>query len=174
MRLKLSLLTGLGAGALYAAGLIISHQSGTAALAAFRSAYTFLPLVIVIIGLGAVWLRRNEKPAPEVKDLLKYAFLAYTVFELCYALSSLTVFRWMDPAASENLANFLYRQTEEKLKNGQGSAEKLEEIKKIADSVKGPMTYIQVLIGMGQDLIIDFLKSLFIATITKRTIQPRP
>ena len=170
---KLSLITGLGAGVLYTAGLLISHQMGTEALSAFLSAYAFLPLVLIIIGLGAVWLRKNFSPAPELKELLKYAFLAYFILELCYALSNLLVFRWMDPEANDAVMKYLYAQTEQKLKDGQGGKEKLEAIKKMADSVKGPISYTQVLIGMGQQLIVDFIKSLFIATITKQTIQPK-
>ena len=79
----------------------------------------------------------------------------------------------MDPEANDAVMKYLYAQTEQKLKDGQGGKEKLEAIKKMADSVKGPITYTQVLIGMGQQLIVDFIKSLFIATITKQTIQPK-
>lgn len=173
MTVKLSLITGLAAGILYAAGLFISYQSGTAALSGFLSAYAMLPLVLLVIGAGAVWLRRRQQPEADMKELLKYAFLAYFIFELCYAFANLGLFRWIDPTANDQVLQYLLSETERKMKNGQGSAEKLEEIKKMAAAASGPMAYTQVLIGLGQQLIVDFIKSLFIATITKRTIQPR-
>lgn len=174
MIVRLALYIGAAAGLLYTAALFLSYRSGISALSGFLSGYALLPVVLLLVGAGAIWLRKNERPVPEVRDLIKYAFLAYAIFEVIYAIANLTLFRWVAPTANDEVLQFLLASTEKKFRDGGGSQEKLDEIRKMADSAKGPMSYTQVLIGMGQQLIVDFLKSLFIATITKQTIQPKP
>lgn len=170
---RIALLAGLSAGLIYAAGLFISYRSGISAMAGFLNAYTWIPIALLLVGAGACWLRINVIPVPGLKELLQYAFLAYFIYELCYASATYGLFGWFDPTANDQLVQHLLMETKQKLGDNSSGSQRMEAIKALADTTKGPLTIDQTIKGMAQQLILDFLKSLFIATITKQIIQPK-
>ena len=168
MTKMLSLLTGSIAGLLYAACLFISWKGGINALAGFLSFYTWAPIIVLIIGGGAWWFISRNKLSPEFSLVLQYALLAYLVFELWYAASNFSLFGWLDKELNNQLVQHLLDSTKSRLQNGGAGKDQLRTIEELAESGRSPLTIRQTAIGLGQNLLMDFLKCLFIATITKQ------
>ncbi len=173
MRGRLSLLTGGIAGLLYAALLVITYRLGIPAMANFLNLFTWTPLVLIPVAAGAWWLRKNEVPAPDFRALMKYALLAYLVFELIYAVATYGLFSWHDPAANDKLLQHLLDEKLRQLADQKADPSRIKAIEEMADSAKGTVGLKQVVLGFGQNLILDFFKSLLIASITKQTVQPK-
>lgn len=170
MTRKLSLITGATAGFLYSALLFICWKSGINAVASFLTIYAWLPAVIAIIGAGAWWLNSNNPNATDFKSILQYALLAYLVFELFYAASNYSLFGILDKKLNDQLVQHLLDSTKEKLLKGGAGKDQINAVEDLADAGRMPLTLKQTAIGLGQNMLIDFLKSLFIATITKQYI----
>ncbi|GAO45313.1 DUF4199 domain-containing protein [Flavihumibacter petaseus] len=170
---RVALITGVSLGLLYGIVLFATYQAGIPVMASFLNIYTWFPLIIVPVGAVAWWLRRNLVPVPDLKELLQYAFLAYVVYEVLYAMCTYGLFGLYDRTANDQLIRHLLAQTEAKMAGQQVPKEKLDEIRKLAGSEKGPLTIRKVLLGFGTNLVLDFIKSLFIATITKQTVHPK-
>ncbi|ULQ53907.1 DUF4199 family protein [Flavihumibacter fluvii] len=168
MTKKLSLITGATAGLLYAAILFATWRAGIATMASFLTIYTYLPAVLFIIGAGAWWLKTNLPEEPDFKTFLQYALLAYLVFELLYAAANYSLFGVLDKSLNNKLVEHLLATTRTKLLNGGAGKDQLEAVEDLANTGRLPLTLKQTAIGLGQNLVIDFLKSLFIATITKQ------
>jgi hypothetical protein len=166
MTRKISLITGATAGLLYSALLIICWKSGIESLATFLTVYAWLPAVLLIIGAGAWWLRNNAPDLPDFKSTLQYALLAYLVFELFYAASNFTLFGVLDKKLNDQLVQHLLDSTKAKLLNGGAGKDQIDAVEDLANAGRLPLTLKQTAIGLGQNMLIDFLKSLFIATIT--------
>lgn len=168
MTRKLSLITGATAGLLYAALLFTTWRAGIGAMATFLTIYTYMPAVLLIIGGGAWWLKTNLPEEPDFKTILQYAVLAYLVFELIYAAANYSLFGVLDKTLNNELVEHLLTTTRAKLANGGAGKDQIEAVEEMADAGRLPLTLKQTAIGLGQNMLVDFLKSLFIATITKQ------
>ncbi|KIC93856.1 DUF4199 domain-containing protein [Flavihumibacter solisilvae] len=168
MNKKIALITGSGAGLLYAIALFIFWKLGMGALAGFMTWYTYLPLIFLIIAGGAVWLRYNSITF-DFKTALQYAVLAYFIFELLYAVANYSLFALVDREANSLVIQQLLDESVKKMKSAGANEDKINAAKAQAESMKGPLTFSQVLLGFGQNMILNFIKSIFIATITKQT-----
>jgi len=168
MTRNLSLITGATAGLLYVVLLFICWKSGMAALASFLTIYTWVPAVLLIIGFGAWWLHSQDTVSTDFKAILQYALLAYLVFELIYAASNYSLFGLLDKKLNDQLVQYLLDSTKARLEKGGAGKDQITAVEDLADAGRLPLTIKQTAIGLGQNLLIDFLKSLFIATITKQ------
>ena len=168
MNKKLALITGSAAGLLYTVALFISWKLGIGSLAVFMTWYTYLPLIFLIIAGGAVWLRYNSTTF-DFKTALQYAVLAYFIFELLYAAANYGLFALVDKEANSLVIQQLLDESVRKMKATGVNEDKISAAKTQAESMKGPLTFSQVLLGFGQNMILNFIKSIFIATITKQT-----
>jgi hypothetical protein len=171
MTRKLSLITGATAGLLYSALLFICWKSGIGSLATFLTVYAWLPAVLLIIGAGAWWLNSRNPNAYDFKSILQYAILAYLIFEMLYAASNYSLFGILDKKLNDQLVQHLLNSTKEKLLNGGAGKDQINAVEDLADAGRMPLTLKQTALGLGQNMLIDFLKSLFIATITKQFIM---
>ncbi|MBZ5856229.1 DUF4199 family protein [Flavihumibacter profundi] len=170
---KLSLLTGAAAGFLYAAVLFITWKSGISALANFLTFYTWTPIILLIIGGTAWWLKNRSGILTGFKAILQYALLAYLVFEIIYAAANYGLFGVLDKQLNDQLVQHLLDSTREKLQRGGAGKDQIASVEDLANAGRLPLTIKQTIIGLGQNMLIDFLKCLFIATITKQNITPK-
>jgi hypothetical protein len=170
MMVKMALITGTTAGLLYASLLFITRSYGVAALASFLTIYAWLPAVFLLIGAGAWWLKIKLLPPPDFKTLLQYGLLAYLIFELLYAAANYGLFGLSDLKLNDQLVQHLLDVTTAKLLKGGAGKDQLNAVRELADAGRSPLTLKQTVIGLGQNMLIDFLKCLLIATITKQNI----
>lgn len=165
-----ALLTGAAAGLAYAITLFVTWKSGVPVLANFLTFYTYTPIILLAIGGTAWWLAVKSGMELSFRDVLQFCLLAYLVYELAYAVSNYSLFAKLDPQLNSELVDHLLETTRKKLESNGAGKDQKEAVEDLANAGRAPLTLMQTLIGLGQNMLIDFLKSLFIATITKQNI----
>jgi hypothetical protein len=170
---KLSLITGAAAGLLYTLLLFITWKSGVPALAAFLTYYTWTPVVFLIVLGGAWWIKNRIEPLADLKKVLQYALLAYLIYECLYAVSNYGLFGVLDKKLNDQLVQHLWDGDKAKMVEQGSSKERIDAAAELADSARAPLTPKMVVQGFGQNMLLDFIKCLFIATITKQTNQQK-
>ncbi|MBC6489437.1 DUF4199 domain-containing protein [Flavihumibacter stibioxidans] len=168
-----SLIIGVVAGLLYTAGLFVSYSMGVPSLGDFLTWYTWLPVVFLLVLGGAWWLRTQSAEAPDFKPMLQYALLAYLIYELIYGGVTYYLFAVKDRGLNDRLVEHLLKNSTEKMLEKGAGKDQIEAATEMADSHRAPLTFMQLLIGFGQNMILHFIKSIIIATITKQTITKK-
>lgn len=165
---KFALLTGAIAGTLFAASLFISWQMGINSLAGFHKMYAFLPAIFLIVLAAAWWLQQRQGWQLEMKHIIRFSFLSYIVFEVFYFFANYLLFDIIDPSAYPRLVDTLNQQDVAKLRAEGAPEDKIEETIRMGEYAKESLGFGQRMIGIGQALILDFIKSVIIGTIIKQ------
>lgn len=165
-----ALLTGAITGLAYASLLFMTWKSGVSELADFLTLYTYTPIIFLVIGGTAWWLAVKSGREVSFKEVLQFCLLAYLVYELAYAAANYGLFGKLDPKLNNELVEHLMETTRKKLESNGAGKDQKEAVEDLANAGREPLTLMQTVIGLGQNMLIDFLKSLFIATITKQNI----
>lgn len=165
-----ALLTGAITGIAYAAILLITWKSGVPVLADFLTLYTYTPIIFLAIGGTAWWLAVKSGQDFSFREILQFCLLSYLVYELAYAAANFSLFGILDKKLNNELVEHLLETTRKKLESNGAGKDQKEAVEDLANAGRAPLTLMQTIIGLGQNMLIDFLKSLFIATITKQNI----
>ncbi|HEY8397697.1 MAG TPA: DUF4199 domain-containing protein [Flavihumibacter sp.] len=163
-----ALLTGSILGLLFIAGLFISWSMGLDALVNFHKYYAFLPLIFLATLGSAVWLQKRNDWTIDWKLIIRFAFLSYLIYEIGYAIGNYILFDIVDPAAYLRMVDSLNAADVERLREANAPEEKIQELKKMGEYAKQPLTWIQRITAIGQNLILDFIKSAIIGFVIKQ------
>lgn len=148
--------------------LFLSWRMGIDSLAGFHKVYAFLPLVFLMVFFMAWKLQQKLLWQLEMKQVIRFAFLSYIIFEMFYALANYLLFEVIDTSAYPQLVDRLNQLDVARLRAEGAPEEKIREIIKMGEFAKQPMGFGQRMIGIGQALIMDFIKSIIIGTIIKQ------
>ena len=165
---KTSLIVGLLAGFLFVAGLMISYEMGIASLGSFLTWYTWLPVIFIVVLAGAWYIRTRSAEPLDLKPMLQYALLAYFLYELIYAGANYYLFAFKDRELNNKLVEYLWQNSAKQMAEKGAGKDQIEAAAELANSARVPLTFMQILIGFGQNMILHFIKSVIIATITKQ------
>lgn len=163
-----ALLTGGLLGALFTIGLFVSWKIGIDAMVAFHKYYALLPLVFLATLGSAYWLQHREAWTIDWKQIIRFALLSYVIFEVFYAVANYLLFDIVDPGAYLRMVDTLNKEDVERLKLANAPDEKIQELIKMGEYAKQPITWVQRMVGIGQNLIMDFIKSFLIGFIIKQ------
>jgi hypothetical protein len=176
MRLRfntLGIFVGLFFGIVYGTFAFISGHAGVASVARYQNISTFYPVILAtLVLLGLYWRKSNGSKVLTFLEALQYAFIAYVIFELILLVVNITLFNVMDPTLYDKTV--LYN-LNEKLNFAQTHNAPSDAIKEIQDSIdnttahpqKG-MSAIQILIGLGQDLVVSFIKAMLVGFVLQK------
>lgn len=122
---------------------------------------------LILIGVGLA----SRKGPLGFKSALKYAFVAYLIYEAGYAFSNILIYNILQK-------DFNHLETVESLTRLVQQSERLgAPVDQVKDSLSkelahpsGPLTFLQLLLGLGQSILFDFVKSMLIAVV----IQKKP
>ncbi|KYP15897.1 DUF4199 family protein [Flavihumibacter sp. CACIAM 22H1] len=160
--------TGVILGLLFTGLLFFSWQLGIDQMVAFHKYYALLPLVFLTVLGAAYWVQHRNNWSIDWKLVIRFAFLSYILFEIFYAIANYLLFDIVDPSAYLRMVDTLNKEDVERLRAGNAPKEKIEELIKMGEYAKQPITWIQRLVGIGQNLILDFIKSFLIGFIIKQ------
>jgi uncharacterized membrane protein len=103
------------------------------------------------------------------KEALVFAFLAYVIYEVFYAVATLVLFRLIDPELQQKVLIQIMESTRSFMEKFGASDTQIEDAMKSAqENSEKSYTISQVLLGFGYALIYDFIKALIIALIARR------
>ena len=125
--------------------------------------------ILILIATGFAYRKQNNLA---FVDALRFAFLAYVIYEVGYALVNVVIYNFIDKGFNHTMTlASLQKDLTDSMKRGLP----LDDINKsIADEnahPSGPFTAIQVLLGLGQGLIWSFMKAMFVALVIRK--QPK-
>lgn len=163
-----ALLTGTLLGLLFTGILFFSWKQGIDFMVSFHKYYALLPLVFLSV-LGATYfIEHKQNWTIDWKLIIRFAFLSYIIFEIFYALANYLLFDIVDPSAYLRMVDTLNQEDVQRLKEANAPEEKIKELIKMGEYAKQPITWIQRLVAIGQNLILDFIKSVLIGFIIKQ------
>jgi Na+/H+-dicarboxylate symporter len=163
-----SLLTGVILGLVFTGLLFFSWNQGIGTMVSFHKYYALLPLVFLSVAGAAFLIQKKENWAIDWKLIIRFAFLSYIIFEIFYALANYLLFDIVDPSAYLRMVDQLNREDVQRLKEANAPEEKIRELIKMGEYAKQPITWVQRLVGIGQNLILDFIKSVLIGFLIKQ------
>jgi hypothetical protein len=163
-----ALLTGTLLGLLFTGGLFFSWKQGIDFMVSFHKYYALLPVILVSI-LGAAFFIEQRQPwAIDWKLIIRFAFLSYIIYEIFYALANYFLFDIVDPSSYLRMVDTLNREDVQRLKEANAPEDKIKELIKMGEYAKQPITWMQRMVAIGQNLILDFIKSVLIGFVIKQ------
>lgn len=163
-----ALLTGGILGLLFTGLLFFFWNLGIDEMVAFHKYYAVLPIIFIAVLAAAYLLEYRNNWSIDWKLIIRFAMLSYIVFEIFYAIANYLLFDIVDPSAYLRMVDTLNKEDVERLKAGNAPKERIEELIKMGEYAKQSITWIQRLVGIGQNLILDFIKSFLIGFIIKQ------
>lgn len=163
-----ALLTGTLLGLLFTGILFFSWKQGIDFMVSFHKYYALLPLVFLSVLGAAYFIEQKQNWAIDWKLIIRFAFLSYIIYEIFYALANYLLFDIVDPSAYLRMVDTLNQEDVQRLKEANAPEEKIKELIKMGEYAKQPITWIQRLVAIGQNLILDFIKSVLIGFIIKQ------
>jgi hypothetical protein len=166
---RLAIRFGMIAGLLFTLLCFGCWAAGIGVFASFLIWYTWLPVIFVIILLGAFQRRRQLGGYMTFKEALVFSFLAYVVYEVFYAVSTLVLFRMIDPQLQDKVFIHIMDATKSFMEKVGASDSQIDDaIKQAQENNEKSYTVSQIFLGFGMALIYDFIKSLIIALISQK------
>jgi hypothetical protein len=160
---------GVAAGLLFATLCFGCWANGLETYATFLTWYTWIPVVFVLILVGAFQRRKQLGGFMTFKEAIAFCFLAYVIYEIFYAVSTFILYRLVDPTLQERLTAVIIEKTR-KFMEGLGAKDSQIEdaLKNAEENSKAPYSIRQILLGFGYTLIYDFVKSIILAALTQK------
>jgi hypothetical protein len=121
----------------------------------------FIPYMLVLIIIHGFTLRRKGGGYLSFKEGLRYAFMAYLISEILVAIGSYILFAVVDPQLTRAIAEENVARNPEALKIMNISKEEYLD----QNSTTGIRN---ILVGMGQYLLFDFILSALASLIIRR------
>ena len=166
---KLAISFGILAGLLFTIINFACWWAGIEIFSTFLLWYSWLPVIFIIVLTGAFFRRKQLGGYMSFKEGITFCFLAYLIFEVFYAITTLVLFRFIDPQLQEKVFAVVVEKTR-KFMEGIGAPDsKIEDaLEKAKAGNQSKYTVGQVVMGFGLALLFDFVKSLIIAAIAQR------
>jgi accessory gene regulator protein AgrB len=165
---SLGLKFGIIAGLIELALMYGSYYGGMDSFLSVKVVSRFIPYTFLLFLFGAHSLRKKRGNYLTLKEGLQFAFLAYIVAEIMSAAGTYILYNMIDPELTRKSLTLGAERTRimlEKLNTPKSEID--QEIAKIraGNETTGLK---QIVMGMGYELIFDFMKSMIIAFLIKR------
>lgn len=174
MRLSLNslgIILGISFSIVYAAISLGTWHAGVDTYVAYLPYMTFIwtPLTIVLAIAGGLLKREGYL---SFKRALQYAFLAFVVYEVGYGIVNVVIYdildkTWNHQVSLVSLQNLLAKS----IKLGLSTDQISDSLAKEKANPSGPLTFMGILIGFGQGILMDFVKSMVVALVIQRRVK---
>jgi Protein of unknown function (DUF4199) len=160
---------GVIAGLLFAGLCFGCWAAGMNAFASFLIWYTWLPVIFALFLIGAFQKRRQLGGYMSFKEAMVFAFLAYVIYEVFYAIVTLVLFKIVDPQLQDKVLVSIMDKTRAFMEKMGAQDSTIEDaLNKAQQNNKETYSIKQIFIGFGTSIIYDFVKSIIIAAISQR------
>jgi hypothetical protein len=160
---------GVIAGLLFAALCFGCWAAGMNVFASFLIWYTWLPVIFGLFLIGAFQKRKQLGGYMSFKEALVFAFLAYVIYEVFYAIVTIVLFKIVDPQLQDKVLVTIMDKTRAFMEKVGASETTIDDaMNKAQKSNQETYSVKQIFIGFGTSIIYDFAKSIIIAAISQR------
>lgn len=159
---------GVIAGLVYCLCSTIGWVMGTSAYAGFLMIYTWAPVIFILIFMGAFQYRKQLGGFLTFKEILKYAFLAYIIYEIIYMIYFVLLYQVIDTSLNQKVLQETLSKTRTFMQNMGASDSDIDKAMDQAREKGDVSVFKQVFLGFGLAIVYDFVKAAIIAGIVKK------
>lgn len=167
---RVALYVGLFFVVVYATLAFMTWKSSLPAYSSFLTWSTWCPVIFsTLIFAGLFWRARSSSPVLLFKTALQYAFLAYVIYEIGCAIINVVLYDILDKTLYTRVLEYNLDKAQAFLNRlGSPASSYGDTMEKARQDAQKGMSAMQVLIGVGQSLLFDFVKALLIALALQR------
>ena len=169
---KSAITYGVIAGLVYCVLSTIAWVMGTSLFTGFLMAYTWLPVIFVLVLIGAFKERKAMGGYATFKEILRFAFIAYITYEVIYMVYYILLYEVIDTSLSQKVLQESLAKTRAFMEKMGASETDIEKGLDKAREQGEVSVFKQVFLGFGLELIYDFIKAAIIAAIVKKEKSP--
>jgi len=145
-----------------------SYYLGFDAFAKMQFFGRFIPYMMLILILAGLQLRKRNGGYLPFKDAIKFSFLAYVIASIIMAIGTYILFAVVDPGLTERLFQTGIEQKRQMMLAANSSKEEMAELMKEAANGPTDTNIKTIFLGLGQDLILDFVFAMLITIIIRK------
>ncbi len=147
----------------------IVYFIGINSFVGFNFIYKFLPIISIIIFLGALQYRNLQGGYISFISAVKFCMIAFISFEVIQAIHVYYMYNYFDKNLTSKVFDISLNKTIETMKGAGVSDAEIKSTMDNAHKNKPQGTYLKdIFLGFGTQLIWDFLLSCLIAVVVKR------
>jgi hypothetical protein len=166
---RLGILMGIFYVFLFALLSVICWQAGLAQYVAFLKYSTLLPLMVLGLAAACWWWRQKNGPYLDFLKALQFFFVAYLIYEAGYALVTILLYDILDKTLYYRALEFsLSQQRAELLLKHLPDVQIKDALENAAKDRDQGVTVKQLILGFGQNLLLDFVKSLVLSVVLQK------
>jgi hypothetical protein len=165
----LGILLGISFVLLFGLLSFIYWKKGVEIYYSFLHYSTFIPWLAGILAAACwLWTRKNGPYLPFL-DALQFFFVAYLIYELGYALITVLLYDILDKTLYYRVLEFsLNQKMGEYLQQHQPVVQLQDALDSARKNSGEGVTAKQLTLGFGQNLLLDFVKSLLLAIVLQK------
>jgi hypothetical protein len=148
--------------------LLGSYSIGFETFAQMQFIGSFLPYMAVILILAGFHLRKRNGGFLSFKEAIKFTFLSYVVAAILLAIGTYVLFVVLDKGLTERLFRFGVDKNIAMLKSIHAPQTEIDKLLKEANANQTETNFRNIFLGMGINLIRDFVISMLISILIRR------
>lgn len=167
------LILGSSAGLLSTLVMFICWKLGYEQIANYQFYEKFVPLVFIIFLVGGFQLRKNNDSF-NFKQALQYSFSSYILHALIVAVATYFLYNVIDKNLTQHTLNIAVTRLQKSMQAFGATQKEIDEMTKNTIESAGDTGFKRIFYGFGTGLVIDFIKSLILAAIVKKSTPANP
>lgn len=165
---KSAITYGVIAGLIYCVLSTVSWVMGTSAYTGFMMIYTWVPVIFILMLVGAFQERKAKGGYASFKEILRFVFLAYITYEVIYMIYYVLLYQIIDTSLSQKVLQESLEKTRAFMEKMGASETDIDKAMDKAREQGETSIFQQVFLGFGLALVFDFIKAAIIAAIVKK------
>lgn len=166
--LRQSIIAGIISAIIYAGFSFGTYYTSVNSYVSFSYIYALLPIIMIILIVMGFRLRKQFGGYLSFKEVLQFAMVAYLIYEIVVAVTTYILFVVIDPQLTRKMLDLTMQYTTDMMKRFGAPQSQIDDA--IAKSHKQQETTgnKNIFLGLGINLVWDFVKSLLVAVIVKK------
>ncbi len=166
--LNQSIIAGIISAIIYGAFSFGTYYTSVNSYVSFSYIYALLPVIMILLIVMGFRIRKQFGGYLSFKEVLQFAFMAYVIYEIVVAITTYLLFVVIDPQLTRKMLDITMKYTADMMKRFGAPQTQIDDA--IAKSHKQQETTgnKNILLGIGINLVWDFIKSLLVAVIVKK------
>ncbi|MDB5197416.1 MAG: hypothetical protein JWP88_1787 [Flaviaesturariibacter sp.] len=128
----------------------------------------FIPYMMLILILAGLQIRKRNGGYLPFKDAIKFTFLSYVISSLLIAIGTYVLFAVIDKGLTERLFQAGIEKTRLMMETMNAPKEEMDKLAKQAASGPTDTSLKTIFLGLGQDLILNFVLSMLVSIIIRK------
>lgn len=166
--LNQSIIAGVISAIIYAAFSFGTYYTSINSYVSFSYIYAFLPIIMIILIVMGFRLRKQFGGYLNFKEVLQFAMVAYLIYEIVVAITTYVLFVVIDPQLTRKMLDVTMQYTFKMMKQFGAPQQDIDEAIAKSKRQTENTNNKNIFLGVGINLVWDFVKSLLVAIIVRK------